>query len=75
MGFATLSVFYGAQDLTQEQHSDLVDLLDALAREVIFSQRHLLDVKIDFVWMAFFICINVNVYICSFLIRKAEIFQ
>ena len=41
---ATLSVFYGAQDLTQEQHSDLVDLLDALAREVIFSQRHLLDV-------------------------------
>jgi LysM repeat protein len=41
---ATLSVFYGAQDLTQEQHSDLVDLLDALAREVIFSQRHLLEV-------------------------------
>ena len=41
---ANLSVFYGAQDLTQEQHNDLVDLLDALAREVIFSQRHLLDV-------------------------------
>lgn len=41
---ATLSVFYGAQDLTQEQHNDLVDLLDALAREVIFSQRHLLEV-------------------------------
>jgi LysM repeat protein len=41
---ATLSVFYGAQDLTHEQHSDLVDLLDALAREVIFSQRHLLEV-------------------------------
>jgi len=41
---ATLSVFYGAQDLTQEQHNDLVDILDALAREVIFSQRHLLEV-------------------------------
>ena len=41
---ATLSVFYGAQDLTHEQHNDLVDLLDALAREVIFSQRHLLEV-------------------------------
>jgi len=41
---ATLSVFYDAQDLTHEQHNDLVDLLDALAREVIFSQRHLLEV-------------------------------
>lgn len=41
---ATLSLFYGAQDLTNEQHADLVDLLDALAREVIFSQRHLLEV-------------------------------
>ena len=41
---ATLSVFYNAQDLTYEQQTDLIDLLDALAREVIFSQRHLLDV-------------------------------
>lgn len=41
---ATLTVFYGAQDLTSDQQSDLVDLLDALAREVIFSQRHLLEV-------------------------------
>jgi len=41
---ATLTVFYDAQDLTHEQHSDLVDLLDALAAEVIFSQRHLLEV-------------------------------
>ncbi|MCY3004833.1 MAG: LysM peptidoglycan-binding domain-containing protein [Planctomycetota bacterium] len=41
---ATLSVFYNAQDLTYEQQADLIDLLDALAREVIFSQRHLLDV-------------------------------
>jgi LysM repeat protein len=41
---ATLSVFYNAQDLTYEQQTDLIDLLDSLAREVIFSQRHLLDV-------------------------------
>ena len=41
---ATLSVFYGAQDLTNEQQTDLIDLLDALAREVIFSPRHLLEV-------------------------------
>ncbi len=40
---AMLSVFYNAQDLPQEQHDDLVDLLDALAREVIYSRRHLLD--------------------------------
>ena len=41
---AMLSVFYNAQDLTNDQHNDLVDLLDALAREVIYSRRHLLDV-------------------------------
>lgn len=40
---AMLSVFYNAQDLPQAQHEDLVDLLDALAREVIYSRRHLLD--------------------------------
>jgi LysM repeat protein len=41
---ATLSVFYGAQDLTSHQQNDLIDMLDALAREVIFSPRHLLEV-------------------------------
>ena len=41
---ATLSVFYGAQDLTHDQETDLVDLLDALAAEVIYSKRHLLEV-------------------------------
>lgn len=40
---AMLSVFYNAQDLPQSQHEDLVDMLDALAREVIYSRRHLLD--------------------------------
>lgn len=40
---AMLSVFYNAQDLPQDQHTDLVDLLDALAREVVYSRRHLLD--------------------------------
>lgn len=40
---AMLSVFYNAQDLPQDQHADLVDLLDALAREVVYSRRHLLD--------------------------------
>ncbi|MEQ1827111.1 MAG: L,D-transpeptidase family protein [Pirellula sp.] len=40
---ATLSVFYNAQELTVEQRHDLLDLLDALAREVIFSRRHFLE--------------------------------
>jgi len=40
---ATLSMFYNAQELTSEQRSDLLDLLDALAREVVYSRRHLLD--------------------------------
>jgi hypothetical protein len=39
----TLSTFYNAPELTQEQRTDLLDILDALAREVIFSRRHLLD--------------------------------
>ncbi len=40
---AVLSVFYNAQELTSTQRSDLIDLLDALAREVIYSRRHLMD--------------------------------
>ena len=41
-GLATLSVFYNAPELTTEQRHDLLDLLDALAREVVFSRRHFL---------------------------------
>jgi lipoprotein-anchoring transpeptidase ErfK/SrfK len=40
---ATLSVFYNAQELTNSQRVDMVDMLDALAREVIYSRRHLMD--------------------------------
>ncbi len=40
---STLSVFYNAPELTSDQRQDLLDLLDALAREVVFSRRHLLD--------------------------------
>lgn len=40
---ATLSLFYNAAELTTTQRADLTDLLDALAREVIFSRRHMMD--------------------------------
>ncbi len=40
---ATLSVFYNAAEITTEQRQDLLDLLDALSREVVFSRQHLLD--------------------------------
>lgn len=40
---ATLSVFYNAAELTTDQRNDLLDMLDALAREVIYSQRHLME--------------------------------
>jgi len=40
---ATLSVFYSAQELTTEQRADLFNLLDALAREVIYSRSHLME--------------------------------
>ncbi len=40
---ATLSVFYNAAELTTEQRQDLLDLLDALSREVVFSRQHLLE--------------------------------
>lgn len=38
-----LSVFYNAPELTTDQRADLLDLLDALAAEVIFSRRHLME--------------------------------
>lgn len=40
---ATLSVFYNSPDLSSDQNRDLIDLLDALAGETIYSRRHLLD--------------------------------
>jgi hypothetical protein len=40
---STLSLFYNAAELTQSQRSDLIDLLDALAREVVYSRRHMMD--------------------------------
>ena len=40
---ATLSVFYNAPELTTDQRQDLLDLLDALSREVVFSRNHILD--------------------------------
>lgn len=40
---ATLSVFYNSADLDESQRTDLVDLLDALAAEVIYSREHYLD--------------------------------
>ncbi len=42
-GLQTLSLFYNSPELTAEQRSDLLDMLDALAFEVIYSRRHLLD--------------------------------
>ena len=40
---ATLSVFYGSPELSKDQTRDLIDLLDSLAGETIYSRRHLLD--------------------------------
>lgn len=40
---ATLSIFYNAPNMTGEQRSELLSRLDPLAREVIYSQRHLLE--------------------------------
>ncbi len=36
-----MSPYYNSPELNHTQHSDLVDLLDALSREVIYSTRHL----------------------------------
>jgi hypothetical protein len=40
---ATLSVFYNSPELSSEQSQDLLNLLDSLAAETIYSRRHLLD--------------------------------
>ena len=40
---ATLSIFYNAPNLSGEQRSELLSRLDPLAREVIYSKRHLLE--------------------------------
>lgn len=39
---AELSPYYNSPELTYAEHSDLVDILDGLAREVIYSKRHML---------------------------------
>lgn len=39
---ATISKHYSDPELTSEEHADMLDILDSLAREVIFSQRNLL---------------------------------
>ena len=36
-----LTRYYDSPELNSEQHSDMIDLLDALSREVIYSPRHL----------------------------------
>lgn len=41
---ATLSVFHNAKELTNEQRQDLLDLLDALAGEVVYSREHFLEI-------------------------------
>lgn len=38
-----LSSYYHSPELNSTQHADLVDLLDALSREVIYSPRHLAE--------------------------------
>ncbi len=38
-----LSIFYNAPELTYDQQTELLALLDPLAGEVIYSRRHLLD--------------------------------
>ncbi len=38
-----MSVFYNSPELTAEQNLDLINLLDSLAGETIYSRRHLLD--------------------------------
>lgn len=37
-----LSMFYNSPDLTTDEHSELLNLLDPLAAEVVYSRRHLL---------------------------------
>ena len=42
---AMMSPYYNHIELTHQEHLDLTDLLDALAVEVIYSRRHLLESK------------------------------
>lgn len=42
---AMMSPYFNHIELTHQEHLDLVDLLDALAGEVIYSRRHLLENK------------------------------
>lgn len=36
-----LSAYYSSPELVHSEHDDLIDILDALSREVIYSKRHL----------------------------------
>lgn len=38
-----LSPFYNSPEIGYEEHKDLLEILDALSREVIYSARHLLE--------------------------------
>lgn len=38
-----LTAYYENPDLSYEQHTDLVDILDSLALQVIYSKRHLIE--------------------------------
>lgn len=40
---AQMSAWYGRAELTYDEKADLLDLLNALAAEVIYSQRHFLE--------------------------------
>jgi lipoprotein-anchoring transpeptidase ErfK/SrfK len=40
---AMLSAYFHSPELGYEQHNDLVDILDALSREVIYSKKHLAE--------------------------------
>jgi lipoprotein-anchoring transpeptidase ErfK/SrfK len=40
---ATLSIFYNTPNLSGEERAELLSRLDPLARDVIYSQRHLLE--------------------------------
>jgi LysM repeat protein len=40
---AKMSMYYNHIELTHDEHLDLIDLLDALAAQVIYSKRHLLE--------------------------------
>ncbi len=38
-----LSTYYNSPELNSTQHADLIDILDALSREVVYSPRHLAE--------------------------------